>query len=224
MLVFVTWLRGSQLQETRVSVNFNLVKLNFTETQSRGIKWWQCPTCYGFVESRVYIAAGPWRAGHRDSIHTISQVHVTIEAFVDPHVFFFLQFHIKTLKKCWPSNSNPGYTGAGHKIRIFSIYNADFGTWHLHTVPKLPVSGLRTMVSLFLIGQQTRLTLKPSKIYGVLWRGRWGGGIFLSWCVYLCAAVCQSMYGLNNGTFSPKAVRQVKRFNVQQKHKSCHQT
>ncbi len=31
-------------------------------------------------------------------------------------------------------------------------------TWHLHTVPKLPVPGLRTMVSLFLIGQQTRLT------------------------------------------------------------------
>ena len=39
-------------------------------------------------------------------------------------------------------------------------------TWHLHTVPKLPVPGLRTMVSLFLIGQQTRLT------HGVLWRGR----------------------------------------------------
>ncbi len=34
-------------------------------------------------------------------------------------------------------------------------------TWHLHTVPKLPVPGLRTMVSLFLIGQQTRLTLTP---------------------------------------------------------------
>ena len=34
-------------------------------------------------------------------------------------------------------------------------------TWHLHTVPKLPVTGLRTMVSLFLIGQQTRLTLTP---------------------------------------------------------------
>ncbi len=33
--------------------------------------------------------------------------------------------------------------------------------WHLHTVPKLPVPGLRTMVSLFLIGQQTRLTLTP---------------------------------------------------------------
>ncbi len=32
---------------------------------------------------------------------------------------------------------------------------------HLHTVPKLPVPGLRTMVSLFLIGQQTRLTLTP---------------------------------------------------------------
>ncbi len=31
----------------------------------------------------------------------------------------------------------------------------------LHTVPKLPVPGLRTMVSLFLIGQQTRLTLTP---------------------------------------------------------------
>ncbi len=34
-------------------------------------------------------------------------------------------------------------------------------TWQLHTVPKLPVPGLRTMVSLFLIGQQTRLTLTP---------------------------------------------------------------
>ncbi len=34
-------------------------------------------------------------------------------------------------------------------------------TWHLHTVPKLPVPILRTMVSLFLIGQQTRLTLTP---------------------------------------------------------------
>ncbi|XP_075937896.1 serine/threonine-protein phosphatase 2A regulatory subunit B'' subunit beta isoform X2 [Anarhichas minor] len=34
-------------------------------------------------------------------------------------------------------------------------------TWHLHTVPKQPVPGLRTMVSLFLIGQQTRLTLTP---------------------------------------------------------------
>ncbi len=34
-------------------------------------------------------------------------------------------------------------------------------TWHLHTVPKLPVPGLRTMVSLFLIGQQTCLTLTP---------------------------------------------------------------
>ena len=34
-------------------------------------------------------------------------------------------------------------------------------TWHLHTVPKLPVPGLRTMVSLFLIGQKTRLTLAP---------------------------------------------------------------
>ncbi len=32
---------------------------------------------------------------------------------------------------------------------------------NLHTVPKLPVPGLRTMVSLFLIGQQTRLTLTP---------------------------------------------------------------
>ncbi len=40
-------------------------------------------------------------------------------------------------------------------------------TWHLHTVPKLPVPGLRTMVSLFLIDQQTRLTLTL-----VLWRGR----------------------------------------------------
>ncbi len=30
-----------------------------------------------------------------------------------------------------------------------------------HTVPRLPVPGLRTMVSLFLIGQQTRLTLIP---------------------------------------------------------------
>ncbi len=42
--------------------------------------------------------------------------------------------------------------------------DADFisnRTWHLHTVPKLPVPGLRTMVSLFLIGQQTRLTLTP---------------------------------------------------------------
>ncbi len=29
------------------------------------------------------------------------------------------------------------------------------------TVPKLPVPGLRTMVSLFLIGQQTRLTITP---------------------------------------------------------------
>ncbi len=36
-------------------------------------------------------------------------------------------------------------------------------TWHLHTVPKLPVPGLRTMVSLFLIGQQTRLTLTPHR-------------------------------------------------------------
>ncbi len=34
-------------------------------------------------------------------------------------------------------------------------------TWHMHTVPKLPVPGLRTMVSLFLIGQQTRLTSTP---------------------------------------------------------------
>ncbi len=33
--------------------------------------------------------------------------------------------------------------------------------WHLHTVPKIPVPGLRTTVSLFLIGQQTRLTLTP---------------------------------------------------------------
>ncbi|XP_066515340.1 uncharacterized protein [Hoplias malabaricus] len=32
-------------------------------------------------------------------------------------------------------------------------------TWHLHTVPKLPVPGLRTMVSLFLIGLKTHLTL-----------------------------------------------------------------
>ncbi len=42
--------------------------------------------------------------------------------------------------------------------------DADFifhRTWHLHTVPKLRVPGLRTMVSLFLIGQQTRLTLTP---------------------------------------------------------------
>ncbi len=42
--------------------------------------------------------------------------------------------------------------------------DADFisnRTWHLHTVPKLPVPGLRTMVSVFLIGQQTRLTLTP---------------------------------------------------------------
>ncbi len=31
----------------------------------------------------------------------------------------------------------------------------------VHTVPKLPVPGLRAMVSLFLIGQQTRLTLTP---------------------------------------------------------------
>ena len=63
-----------------------------------------------------------------------------------------------------PTSSQLGaYTGAGHTIRIFSIYNADFRTWQLHTVP-----GLRTMVSLFLIVQQTRLTLTPSKIYGVL--------------------------------------------------------
>ncbi len=38
--------------------------------------------------------------------------------------------------------------------------DADF-IFHLHTVPKLPVPGLRTMVFLFLIGQQTRLTLTP---------------------------------------------------------------
>ena len=72
------------------------------------------------------------------------------------------------------------YTDAGHTITIFSIYNADLRTWHLHTVTKLPVTGLRTMVSLFLIGQQTRLILTPSKVYGVLWRAGWGGGIFLS--------------------------------------------
>ncbi len=55
-------------------------------------------------------------------------------------------------------------------LTIFMEMQISFSnrTWHLHTVPKLPVPGLRTMVSLFLIGQQTRLTLTPKKIYGVL--------------------------------------------------------
>ncbi len=42
-------------------------------------------------------------------------------------------------------------------------------TWHLHTVPKLPVPGLRTMVSLFLTGQQTRLTLTEN-LWGIVKR------------------------------------------------------
>ncbi len=46
-------------------------------------------------------------------------------------------------------------------------------TWHLPTLPKVPKAGSMTMVLLCLIGQQTRLTWTPSRIYGVLSRGRW---------------------------------------------------
>ncbi len=46
-------------------------------------------------------------------------------------------------------------------------------TWHLPTLPKVPKAGSMTMVLLCLIGQQTRLTWTPQRIYGVLSRGRW---------------------------------------------------
>ncbi len=46
-------------------------------------------------------------------------------------------------------------------------------TWHLPTLPKVPKAGSMTMVLLCLIGQQTRLTWTPSRIYEVLSRGRW---------------------------------------------------
>ncbi len=46
-------------------------------------------------------------------------------------------------------------------------------TWHLPTLPKVPKAGSMTMVLLCLIGQQTRLTLTPQRIYEVLSRGRW---------------------------------------------------
>ncbi len=58
---------------------------------------------------------------------------------------------------CWPT-----------LWRCRFIFQQD---WHLHTVPKLPVPGLRTMVSLFLIGQQTRLTLNPiENLWGIVKR------------------------------------------------------
>ncbi len=46
-------------------------------------------------------------------------------------------------------------------------------TWHLPTLPKLPKAGSMTMVLLCLIGQQTRLTWIPLRLYGVLSRRRW---------------------------------------------------
>jgi len=46
-------------------------------------------------------------------------------------------------------------------------------TWHLPTLPKVPKAGSMTMLLLCLIGQQTRLTWAPQRIYGVLSRGRW---------------------------------------------------
>ncbi len=46
-------------------------------------------------------------------------------------------------------------------------------TWHLPTLPKVPKAGSMAMVLLCLIGQQTRLTWTPWRIYGVLSRGRW---------------------------------------------------
>ncbi len=46
-------------------------------------------------------------------------------------------------------------------------------TWHLPTLPKVPKAGSMTMVLLCLIGQQTQLTWTPSRIYGVLSRGKW---------------------------------------------------
>ncbi len=46
-------------------------------------------------------------------------------------------------------------------------------TWHLSTLPKVPKAGSMTMVLLCLIGQQTRLTWTPERIYGILSRGRW---------------------------------------------------
>ncbi len=54
--------------------------------------------------------------------------------------------------------------------------DADFissRTWHLPTLPKVPKAGSMTMVLLCSIGQQTRLTWTPKRIYGVLSRGRW---------------------------------------------------
>ncbi len=45
-------------------------------------------------------------------------------------------------------------------------------TWHLPTLPKVPKAGSMTMLLLCLIGQHTRLTWTPWRIYGVLSRGR----------------------------------------------------
>ncbi len=46
-------------------------------------------------------------------------------------------------------------------------------TWHLPTLTKEPKAGSMTMVLVCLIGQQTRLTWTPQRIYEVLSRGRW---------------------------------------------------
>ncbi len=45
--------------------------------------------------------------------------------------------------------------------------------WHLPTLSKVPKAGSMTMVLLCFIGQQTRLTWIPMRLYGLLSRGRW---------------------------------------------------
>ncbi len=88
---------------------------------------------------------------------------------------------------CWSTVFSEVHSQRSHLPGNFKALHASFcwralsrcwfhffsRTWHLHTLLKVPKAGSMTMVLLCLIGQQTRLTWTPLRIYGVLSRGRW---------------------------------------------------
>ncbi len=88
---------------------------------------------------------------------------------------------------CWSTVFSEVHSQCSHLPGNFKALHASFcwwalsrcwfhffsRTWHLPTLLKVPKAGSMTKVLLCLIGQQTRLTWTPLRIYGVLSRGRW---------------------------------------------------
>ncbi len=74
---------------------------------------------------------------------------------------------------CWSTVFSEVHSQRRHLPGHFRALHASFCWQALWRCWKVPEAGSMTMVLLWLISQQTRLTWTPLRIYGVLSRGRW---------------------------------------------------